>query len=148
MEGLLRTERTSKGKVRLRWLGKQMFRTLGLDDSQTGDIDRALAIVRTTLTGHVGDKFKRGGPGNALSQAWLLILTRTGKRKDFHATTPKGPCVIVTSSGTCDGGPVSHWLPRNLLHHALLSQAALRAFAQARSPDGIDFPRCPASGPE
>lgn len=134
LEGLSRTERTSKGKVRLRWLGKQVFRKLGLDDSQTGDIDRALAIVRTTLTGHVGDKFKRGGPGNALAQSWRPILTRTGKRKDFHASAPEGPCVIVTSSGTCDGGPVSHWLPRVLRDGA--NTVALTGFAPPASVGG------------
>lgn len=82
----------------------------------------------------MGDKFKRGGPGNALAQSWRPILARTGKREDFHASAPEGPCVIATSSGICDGAPASHWLPRVLGNKA--NTVALTGFAPPASVGG------------
>ena len=134
---LERTESVNlRGKVRPPWLGKQVFRTFGLSDSDPAHIQRALDLVCMALlpgqtAGETSDL------GNALARNWRPIgshVSRGREREALLATGLPGPTVVVTSGGMCGGGPVVDYL------HALLREArtviALPGFCSANTPGG------------
>lgn len=113
--GLERTESNGKkGKVRPLWLGKQMFRWFGLDDTNPVHVERLLDIIAMTLG---ISRPLSGAPaaiGNPIAQAWQSIMTPVSKRDAMLRQGLPRPSVVITGSGSCDGGPASDWLP-NLL---------------------------------
>jgi metallo-beta-lactamase family protein len=99
------------GKVRLRWLGKQVFRLLELDDKDPDDIDTAIEICRQTLTEKWGADLPPATRGNAIARNWrplVQIPTELGLRRD---TQPEGPTVIVCGSADGENGAAAQWLP-------------------------------------
>lgn len=118
LNGIKRTENNGKnGKVRPLWLGKQMFRWLGLDNGDPVHVQRLMDICRMTF-GHApkGDEETRM-VGNALAQSWRCIV-RQVKRRESISPSENAPLVIIASSGTCNGGPVAYWLPKFLASEA------------------------------
>lgn len=113
--GLERTEPNGKGKVRPLWLGKQLFRWLGLDDTEPQDCDRAIDICRITL-GLPATYPASADRGNEIARGWpYLLRTRTDRT---GRTTPeeggKRPEVIIATSGMGDHGRSASWLRRLL----------------------------------
>lgn len=110
-DGFVRMETNgANGKVRPLWLGKQSFRWLGLDDKDPAHIERMLDIVAVTL-----DVKRTMNPavaklGNRVAQSWQKLLTPVEDRKAL-VEQGSGPRVVVTGSGSCEGGPARAWLP-------------------------------------
>lgn len=115
LEAANRTENNgAKGKVRPLWLGKQMFRWFGLDDTDPCHVQTVLDICRMTLSAQTDGVRKQPPHGNAVARAWRPIFRAVGNRKRF--TPDAGACasVYIVSSGSCDGGPAAWWLPKLL----------------------------------
>lgn len=108
VEAFARTGRSHKGKVRPRWLGKQFYRCLGLDDKDPQDIAEGQNIITMTL--NAPDSLVSVSKGNHIARNWRPIFSSASETKRLRRGTLNGPTVIVTSSGTCDGGPVVQWL--------------------------------------
>lgn len=114
LEAFDRTERTYKGKVRPRWLGKQFFRDLGLDDKNTDDIAEGQALLRMVFDPAYSNGSKAIAAGNQIARNWRSIFGSAKEARLERKAETSGPTVVVTSSGTCDGGPVLQWLSRLL----------------------------------
>lgn len=108
-KAMARVDQTAT-KIRPLWLGKQVFRQLGLDDSEPGDIDAALAIVAMTLTGVRGQATPAIARGNALARAWRPLTEAPSATLD-RGRAPDGPTVIVCGSADGQGGTAASWLP-------------------------------------
>lgn len=100
-----------RDKVRPLWLGKQVFRQLGLDDTEPDDIQAALDIISMTLTGVRGEGSRPITRGNALAQQWRALTEPPAKAAPNRASAPEGPTVIVCGSADGCGGAASSWLP-------------------------------------
>lgn len=110
LEALARTETNGgNGKVRPLWLGKQLFRWLELDDKDPLHVARLLDIIAMTLG--LDTSGAPAAVGNTIARNWRPLMRRIGKRKQELAQGLPTPCVLVTGSGTCDGGPAASWLP-------------------------------------
>ena len=99
------------GKVRLRWLGKQVFKRLGLDDADPDDLDAALAILGQTLDPARRSEWKPVSRGNAIARHWKPLvetLSESGLRRDVQ---PSGPTVVVCGSADGETGAAAQWLP-------------------------------------
>lgn len=106
-DGLERTEANGKGKVRPLWLGKQLFRWLGLDDTDLQDCDRAIDICRVTLGLPI--KYPASiGRGNKIARAWPNLL---GTKQNEGSKRPR---VVIATSGMGDHGRSAYWLRRIL----------------------------------
>ena len=115
LEGLSRSQSNGKhGKVRPLWLGKQLFRCFGLDDKEPAHIRRALEIVAVTLGLDRQDGEGASALGNEMARAWKPIMRPVKNRGEFFKNGVLTPSVVVVSSGSCDGGPASVWLPKLL----------------------------------
>lgn len=114
LEALNRTERTYKGKVRPRWLGKQFFRDLGLDDKNPLDIAEGQAVLRMVFDPAHNNASQVIAAGNRIARNWRPIFGSAKEARQARNAEPSGPTVVVSSSGTCDGGPVVQWLSRLL----------------------------------
>lgn len=144
LKGLSRSETNGRhGKVRPLWLGKQLFRWLELDDKDPAHIRRALEIISATL----GCNYKKdagiSGLGNEVAQAWTPIMRSVENRSEMLKHGTDGPSVVVVSSGACDGGPASFWLPRLLGSEA--NTVALTGYCSPSSIGGqlIDLQNVP-----
>lgn len=114
LKGLARQERTASGKVRPRWLGKQVFDILGLDNSDAAQFNECIRLLEACLALTISSPFARSALGNAIAKQWRPILSdMTNRASQLRARSP-GPRVVVTSSGSCDGGPVAAWLSKVL----------------------------------
>jgi len=110
-----RTENNGvKGKVRPVWLGKQMFRWFGLDDTNPIHVRAALDLCRMTLQGQIGEMHGGQCHGNALARAWRPVFRTIANRRHETRNQQKRASVYVVSSGSCDGGPAAWWLPKLL----------------------------------
>lgn len=98
-------------KVRPLWLGKQVFRQLGLDDTEPDDIQAALNIIAMTFTGVRGDGSQPVTRGNALAQQWRAITEPPTKAAPDRSRAFAGPTVIVCGSADGQGGAAASWLP-------------------------------------
>jgi len=113
--GLERTEPNGKGKIRPVWLGKQLFRWLGLDDTEVEDFDRAIDICRITL----GLPIKYPGSetrGNEIARGWPSLFGSGADRSGGAAPDQpsKRPEVVIATSGMGDHGRSASWLQRLL----------------------------------
>lgn len=114
-EGLSRSQSNGKhGKVRPLWLGKQFLRWLGLDDKEPAHIRRALDIVAMTLGLVHLREVEVSELGNEVARDWKPIMHKVKDRFALFENGVPSPSVIVVSSGSCDGGPASAWLPKLL----------------------------------
>ncbi|PLX67267.1 MAG: MBL fold metallo-hydrolase [Azoarcus sp.] len=97
------------GKIRPLWLGKQLFRALGLERNRRDHFDTALEICRMTLSCN-GTRIGTIHHGNEIAKRWAPIFSPV---TDRESALEAGHCprVIVMSSGSCDGGPAATWLP-------------------------------------
>lgn len=110
-DGFVRMETNGpNGKVRPLWLGKQSFRWLGLDDKDPAHIERMLEIVAMTLDIKRAMNPAIATLGNHVAQSWQKLLAPVVDRKTLMEEG-SGPRVVVTGSGSCDGGPARAWLP-------------------------------------
>jgi len=100
-----------RDKVRPLWLGKQVFRQLGLDDTEPDDIQAALDVISMTLTGVRGDGSRPITRGNALAQQWRALTEPPTKTAPDRSRAPEGPTVIVCGSADGCGGAAANWLP-------------------------------------
>ena len=103
-----------KGKVRPLWLGKQMFRWFDLDGTDPEHTARVLEICKMTLGHCESAKPSHKSLGNDISRSWRSVVRPPASRAEVDEVIARGPAVLVFSSGTCDGGPVAHWLPKLL----------------------------------
>ena len=77
VEGYHRTENNGQShrKVRPNWLGKQFFRTFGLDDKDPGHCEFAQQLVKSSLLCKpLAWPTNKPRPGNALAQAWRPVF--------------------------------------------------------------------------
>lgn len=113
--GLERAEPNGRGKVRPLWLGKQLFRWLGLDDTDPIDIDRAIDICRLTM-GLPAEHPDAAARGSDIAKAWPRLLGShavTGQGRPFGGQG-SGAKVVLATSGMGDHGRAAHWLKRLL----------------------------------
>ncbi len=113
--GLERTEPNGKGKIRPVWLGKQLFRWLGLDDAEVEDVNRAIDICRVTLGLPI--KYPGSGDrGNEIARGWpnLLGSITDGSGSATPEKSSKRPEVVVATSGMGDHGRSASWVRRLL----------------------------------
>lgn len=118
LEALEQTERTGKSskKSRPTWFGKQLFRWLELDDTDIKQVDRAIDIVRMSFGEEpkfpeYADQF-----GNQIAREWTSRVRVITDYKQRQQVSFNQPTIIVASSGSCDGGAVTQWLP-NIIRH-------------------------------
>lgn len=105
-------ETTGKsGKVRLLWLGKQVFRFLALDDKEPEDIDAAIAICQLTLNEKRGARVPPLTRGNEMARNWRPLVQTPKELGLKRDTQPEGPVVIVCGSADGDNGAAAQWLP-------------------------------------
>ncbi len=96
-----RTVTHRSGKVRLAWLAKALFDTLGLRRDVAEDEAIVLDALREMLRAdHVPTEPRPGVLAN-----WRRIWTCPEER-----SVPDGPSIVVTGGGMCDGGPVQFYL--------------------------------------
>lgn len=109
--GLERAEPNGRGKVRPLWLGKQLFRWLGLDDTDPVDIDRAIDICRVTM-GLPAEHPAAAARGNEIAKAWpRLLRSCADTSKDESPERPQSRAkVVLATSGMGDHGRAAHWL--------------------------------------
>lgn len=134
-EAFARTDRSHKGKVRPRWLGKQFYRSLGLDDKNPHDLTEGQKIIGMTL--NAIDCVASVSKGNNIARNWRPIFSSASEAKRLRSGTLKGPTVIVTSSGTCDGGPVVQWL--SALLESATTTVAMTGYCAANTVGGQLF---------
>ncbi|MGX5914803.1 MBL fold metallo-hydrolase [Aliidiomarina sp. Khilg15.8] len=113
LQALESTELTGKSfkKVRPLWLGKQLFRWFELDDTDSNQVDRAIDIVRMSLGKEPRFPEYAGLFGNEIAKAWssrVRVVSERGQREQIPVNEPT---IIIASSGSCEGGAVTHWLP-------------------------------------
>lgn len=101
----------NKGKVRPLWLGKQVFRDLDLDKDDPDHFDHAYTLCKMALTTDGKTVVPVDAPGNTASVRWKSLFRSVSDRNCEIEKTYAGPRVVVMSSGTCDGGPATSWLP-------------------------------------
>lgn len=101
----------TRGKVRPLWLGKQVFRQLGLDDAEPDDIKAALDVIAMTLTRGRGDGAPPITRGNALARHWRGLCEPQAKGAPDRSRTPEEPTVIICGSADGRGGAAASWLP-------------------------------------
>ncbi len=153
----------TRNKVRPLWLGKQVFRQLGLDDTEPDDIQAALNIILMTFVSAAGDAALRVSRGNALARQWRPLTRARGQAGMARSSQPDQPTVIVCGSADGCGGAAAAWLPvllrdpRNIIAttgytapHSVMGQTARLAelpFKERRRhpgsiawPDGRSFP--------
>ncbi|WP_223431942.1 MBL fold metallo-hydrolase [Pseudomonas sp. GL-B-26] len=112
VEALKRTESNGKHqKVRPLWLGKQMFRWLGLDDAQPDHIDALIAVCEMCLCDK-RQQHARSKVGNDLARAWRPIFEHVSGKRDELLKRAGAPTVVVCGAGSCDGGPAQWWAHR------------------------------------
>ena len=99
------------GKVRLRWLGKQVFRLLELDDTDPDDIDTAIAICQQALNEKRGANLPRATRGNEIARNWQPLVQTPKDLKLNREAQPEGPTVIVCGSADGENGTAAQWLP-------------------------------------
>lgn len=110
IEAFDRTQPNGKGKVRPLWLGKQIFRWLGLDDTDPQDIDRAVDICHLTMGLPLAHPAV-AARGNAVAQSWPNLLAPASNNPDVTSDTgTAGPRIVVATSGMGDHGRAAGWL--------------------------------------
>lgn len=158
----------TRDKVRPLWLGKQVFRQLGLDDTDPDDIQAAFNIIDMTLTGDRSNPPKVITRGNELARHWSALTEPPLKAATDRSSTPDGPTVIICGSADGCGGAAASWLPtllRDTRHviattgytapHSVMGQVSRLAdlpFKERRRhpghinwPDGRKLPICQVS---
>lgn len=125
------TSATTK-KVRPAWLGKQLFRELGLHRHDKQGMKDARAICRMTLNFKDTVEDCKIQTGNSVARNWRPIFAQCADRSTHLKGQIQGPRVIVFSSGTCDGGPATQWLP-----HLLQSDRNIIALSGFAPPNSI-----------
>lgn len=135
LEAFERTETNgTKGKVRPLWLGKQMYRWFGLDDTNPKHVTRLLNLIAITLGIPRKGAEQHKELGNEIAQAWRPIMTTIKTRSDLLNIGLQQPAVLVTGSGSCDGGPAASWLPQLL--RSPCTTVALTGFCPANTIGG------------
>ena len=103
------------GKVRLRWLGKQVFKLLGLDDADLDDIDAAISVCEQAFRMKRGDTVSPIVRGNELARNWRPLAQSVDELGLGRNVQPQGPMVIVCSSADGGSGNAAQWLPTLLI---------------------------------
>ncbi|WP_018158327.1 MBL fold metallo-hydrolase [Thioalkalivibrio sp. ALE14] len=101
----------NRGKVRPLWLGKQVFRDLGLDKDDPDHFDHAHNLCKQALCAAPATPIPNEPPGNAISAQWRSLFRVDKKGANDVELAQAGPRVAVMSSGMCDAGPAIRWLP-------------------------------------
>jgi Cft2 family RNA processing exonuclease len=96
-------------RVRETWLGRGLFRALGLDFRDAGDAIALRDAVQEMLVATAGPTVAR----LAKLPGWRRIWTPATREGDERSRL-EGPAVVLTGSGMCDGGPVQDYLRRLL----------------------------------
>lgn len=96
-------------KVRPRWLGKQVFRSLDLDSSDPDDIDVAIDIVKRSFSVSEGEcegftPYARGGD---VVRAWRPLL----KKYKGPPSESLSPRIVICGSSDGQFGKASQWIP-------------------------------------
>jgi len=133
LEALARTESNGKHqKVRPLWLGKQMFRWFGLDDTDPLHIQRVLDLCAMALTDKSQGSYSGTATGNHLARAWRPLFSHVSNRALALKTSRKRASVVVASAGSCEGGPAATWAQQ-----VLRSERGVLAFAGYCSADTV-----------
>lgn len=114
LTGFARQERTASGKVRPRWLGKQVFDIFGLDGRNAIEYKECLRLLAVIFSSNTASSFISSTAGNVIAKNWRPILSQIPSKISELEGPVVGPRVVITSSGSCDGGPVASWLPKIL----------------------------------
>lgn len=91
------------------WLGRGIFRELGMNWREVGDHALVVDCVREMLDpGHIPKVERRGQVKH-----WRRIWERATK-ENGHRDKLVGPAVVLAGQGMCDAGPVHRYLKRLL----------------------------------
>lgn len=96
-------------RVRDVWLGRGIFRLLGLDWQSSEHRELVLDLVREMLLNGYEAKLPRIGGLAHWRRIW-----NPGTSKAAERMVPKGPAIVLATGGMCEGGPVQFYL-RSLL---------------------------------
>ncbi len=96
-------------RVRDVWLGRGIFRLLGLDWQSGEHRELVLDMVREMLL----NGYEAKSPRTAALAHWRRIWT-PGTSKVGELRVPQGPAIVLATGGMCEGGPVQFYL-RSLL---------------------------------
>lgn len=96
-------------QVRDVWLGRGIFRLLGLDRRSADDRELVLDALREMLLQDYRPRLPRAGGLENWRRIW-----RPGRVNGEPRQVPQGPAIVLASGGMCEGGPVQFYL-RELL---------------------------------
>jgi metallo-beta-lactamase family protein len=101
----------SGNKVRLMWLGKQVFELFGLIHNDKESINQAIKALDAICMDRNDPSWEPITSGNYIARNWAPIFTKETPDLD-HISRSKAPNVIVTGSGNCEAGKAATWLPK------------------------------------
>lgn len=107
-----RMENTGR-KVRPAWLGKQVFRLLGLPCNDPSSNREAFKAIDALVTDRDDPDWVPLCGGNHVAAQWKPIFSLKDPVTD-DIRSSQVPTVIVTGSGDCQSGKASKWLPELL----------------------------------
>jgi len=99
------------GKVRPLWLGKQVFRDLGLDGKDPDHMQYVRDVCDMTFSQPGKDRKDGVAHGNSVARCWKGRFTWVKDRQAELNAPDTHPRVVVMGSGTADGGAAATWLP-------------------------------------
>lgn len=109
-EGLERSIVLKDGmRVRDTWLGRGIYRLLGLDWKDPDARNLVLDAVKEMLL----PTYQRKHPRVGTLAHWRRIWVQQNRANNLRNTL-SGPAVVLTTGGMCDGGPVQYYLLRLL----------------------------------
>jgi metallo-beta-lactamase family protein len=94
------------GKRRPAWLGKELFGVFGLDPHNPDDTALLLDCLHEMLLPKSAPKVPRRGT--------LSAWRRIHETRVFDAAATRGPALVVSGGGMCEGGRISDWLRAHL----------------------------------
>src|SRR5690554_3027728 len=98
-------------KVRPAWIGKQVYRLLGLRPNDPASIDETFKALDALVSDRDDPDWVGLHGGNQIAANWKPIFSLKGVPDTDQIRSRHAPTVIVTGSGNCQSGKAAQWLP-------------------------------------
>jgi metallo-beta-lactamase family protein len=98
-------------KVRPAWIGKQVYRLLGLRPNDPESINETFKALDALVTDRDDPSWFGLQEGNEIAANWRPIFSLTRVPDADQIKAGHAPTVIVTGSGNCQSGKAAKWLP-------------------------------------